>query len=290
MSFDVIGLCGKPDAPGIETTMRRICQYLKAHGHEVLVDEATASALADTTTGSCSLSELARRCSALVSVGGDGTLLRAARAAAEQDTPLVGINLGRLGFLVDVSPDQACETLDEIFAGHHVTDTRWLLRLEVLRDGRIVRTQTAFNEVVVHRWTTPSMLELSTQIDGVYLNAQRCDGLIVSTPTGSTAYALSAGGPILHPTLRSIVLVPLSPHMLTNRPIVIHDGCTVDIAFRHDKRVTPQVTCDDVAISDIEVTDTIRIRRDTKPLRLLHPQDYDFFEILRVKLNWSRDT
>lgn len=289
MSFDTVGLYGKQDATRIAPTLDRIYRHLASRGVRVVAERDTAAALAHHQPQQSALDELGKVCDLVIAVGGDGTLLRAARAVAGHGVALVGVNLGRLGFLVDILPDEACQKLDEMLEGCYLTDERYLLRVEIIRDQAVICTQTAFNEVVVHRWMTPSMLELITSIDGVFLNSQRCDGLIVSTPTGSTAYALSAGGPIMYPALRSIILVPLNPHTLTNRPLVIDDDRVVEIRFRQERSITPQITCDDVAINDVGSGDTVRISREPRPLRLLHPCDYDYFELLRAKLNWSRD-
>jgi NAD+ kinase len=214
-------------------------------------------------------------------------LLTAARILADQDIPLIGVNLGRLGFLVDISPQEALAKLDEILDGHYCAEERNLLRAKILRGEEVIREQTAVNEVVIHSWNATSMIEIVTSIDGAFLNSQRSDGLIVSTPTGSTAYALSGGGPILYPTLKSIVLVPVNPHTLTNRPIVIADDSVVEITFRPSKQFRAQVACDNVSIPDVEIDDLIRIGKEPRPVRILHPRNYDFFEILRAKLNWS---
>jgi NAD+ kinase len=220
-------------------------------------------------------------------VGGDGTLLRAARLLAEFNTPLIGVNLGRLGFLVDISPADVTARLEDILSGRYSAEERFILRAKIIREGDIVYQQSAVNEVVVHSWNATSMIEIETSINGKFLNSQRSDGLIVSTPTGSTAYALSAGGPILSPTLKAIVLAPINPHTLTNRPIVVNDESIIGIAFRPSKQFKAQVVCDNVSIPDVEITDRIEIRKEVKSFRILHPLNYDFFEILRAKLNWS---
>jgi NAD+ kinase len=200
---------------------------------------------------------------------------------------LIGVNLGRLGFLVDITPQVALDSLDEILEGRYREEQRQLLQASILRGGEVVTEQTAVNEVVVQRWNSTSMIEIVTCINGVFLNSQRSDGLIVSTPTGSTAYALSGGGPILYPTLKAIELVPINPHSLTNRPIVVADDSVVDIAFRPSKDFRARLSCDNVSIPDLLLDDHIRICKAPKPFRILHPLGHDFFEILRAKLNWS---
>ena len=166
-------------------------------------------------------------------------------------------------------------------------ERRHLLKASIIREQQVIHQQTAVNEVVVHRWVTPSMIEIVTHINGRYLNTQRSDGLIVATPTGSTAYSLSAGGPILHPALKAWVLVPLNPHTLSNRPIVIDDEAEIEMRFTNAKQFNAQVSCDHLDIPDVRSTDTIRIQKADQPIVILHPEDHDFFHILRSKLNWS---
>ena len=166
-------------------------------------------------------------------------------------------------------------------------EKRYLLRAKIVRDEQVIHEETAVNEVSILRWVTPSMIEIVTKIDNVFLNSQRSDGLIISTPTGSTAYSLSAGGPILYPSLNALVLVPLNPHTLSNRPIVIHDTAEIEISFCQTKQINALVTCDHIEIPDVLISDKILIKKDPLPIRILHPEGHDFFQILRNKLNWS---
>ena len=284
--FHRIALIGKPDAPSIGQTLSSLHGHLTGLGRDVAVEQSCAH-LIENSPQTFQLDGLARQYDLAIVIGGDGSLLTAARLLAEQDIPLIGVNLGRLGFLVDISPRHALASLDEILGGRFREEERPLLQANILRHGESIAEQTAVNEVVIHSWNSTSMIEIETYIDGAFLNSQRSDGLIVSTPTGSTAYALSGGGPILHPTLKAIELVPINPHSLTNRPIVISDDCVVEIAFRQSKNFRARLACDNVSIPDIEIGDRIRIAKSPKPFRILHPLGHDFFEILRVKLNWS---
>lgn len=284
--FRRIALIGKPDAERIGQTLPPLHAHLTRNGIEVLVEQGCAHLFGGSERGH-TLEELGERCDLAVAIGGDGTLLSAVRGLEGRDIPLIGVNLGRLGFLVDISPHEVLASIDEILAGRYRSEERLLLRAEIVRDGRTIREQTAVNEVVVHSWNSTGMIEIVTYIDGVFLNSQRSDGLIVSTPTGSTAYALSGGGPILHPTLKVIELVPINPHSLSNRPIVIADDCTVEIAFRQSKGFRARVSCDNVSIPDIDAGDRIRVARVAKPFRILHPLSHDYYELLRAKLNWS---
>lgn len=286
-SFKTIGIIGKASDPGIADTLAILYRYLKQHNYAVIVDRLSAEFLAEPGVEVCDIETIGQRCDLIIAAGGDGTFLSAARAIAQYDIPLVGINLGRLGFLVDISPYELLPKLNNILTGHYSEERRYLLRTKIIRDHRVFNEQTAVNEVVVHRWVTPSMIEIVTHINGVYLNSQRSDGMIVSTPTGSTAYSLSAGGPILHPSLNALVLVPLNPHTLSNRPIVIDDSAEIEISFCQTKQINALVTCDHLEIPEVLISDKILIKKDPKPIRILHPEGHDFFEILRKKLNWS---
>lgn len=285
--FQRIGIIGKFGDPDNASTLIELFEFLQGRGHEVLADSQSAELIAHTNVRGLHIDRLPEYCDLVIAVGGDGTFLAAARATADFDIPLVGVNLGRLGFLVDISPQQLTSRLEQILDGHYRTESRALLQASIVRDSDVIHRQTAVNEVVVHRWVTPSMIEIVTSIDGVYLNTQRSDGLIVATPTGSTAYSLSAGGPILHPALHALVLVPLNPHTLSNRPLVIDDNVEITICFSPTKQINALVTCDHLEIPDVLIGDKIVIKKSDKAIKILHPEDHDYFHILRSKLNWS---
>lgn len=284
INFKTIGILGKPSDPGIAETLTVLYQFLKLN-HSVLIDNHCAQFI--TEAESSHINDFGKYCDLVIAVGGDGTFLAAARAIAAFDIPLIGVNLGRLGFLVDISSDQLIENLTAILAGHFDQEQRYLLRAQIIRDNQVIHEETAVNEVVIHRWVTPSMIEITTKINGVFLNAQRSDGLIVSTPTGSTAYALSAGGPILHPSLHALVLVPLNPHAFSNRPIVIDDSAEIEVIFSQTRQINALVTCDHVEIPEVVISDKILIKKVPKPITILHPEGHDFFNTLRNKLSWS---
>jgi NAD+ kinase len=285
--FKTIGIIGKPSDPGIAGTLAGVYDYLTQQQYTVYVAEDSVQFIQDQSVASCSIDTLGQHCDLVIAVGGDGTFLAAARAIVKYDIPLIGINLGRLGFLVDISPNELPAKLHHILQGHYTEEKRSLLRAKIIRNGQVFHEETAVNEVAIHRWVTPSMIEIVTKIDNVFLNSQRSDGLIISTPTGSTAYSLSAGGPILYPSLNALVLVPLNPHTLTNRPIVIHDSAEIEISFCQTRQINALVTCDKIEIADVLISDKILIKKDPLPIRILHPEDHDFFQILRNKLNWS---
>lgn len=284
--FKTIGILGKSSDSDIAETLNILYQFLKPH-YQIVIDPISAPLIASFSGHIYPLNTLTEHCDVLIAMGGDGTFLSAARAAAGCHIPLIGVNLGRVGFLVDISPNQLLTKLNDILQGRFRKENRYLLRTKIIRNAHIIHEETAVNEVVIHRWVTPSMIELQTTIDGVYLNTQRSDGLIISTPTGSTAYALSAGGPIIHPSLNALLLVPLNPHTLSNRPIVIDDNSEIEINFIRTKEINAQVTCDHIAIPDVLISDTIRIKKDPNPITILHPESHDFFHTLRDKLSWS---
>ena len=285
--FKTIGIIGKLSDASIAGTLTGLYTYLIAHGYDVYVAEDSVSFINSPAVSACSLETLGHYCDLVIAVGGDGTFLGAARAIVTYDIPLIGINLGRLGFLVDISPSELPGKLHEMLQGHYTEERRSLLRAKIIRDQQVIHEETAVNEVAIHRWVTPSMIEIVTKIDNVFLNSQRSDGLIISTPTGSTAYSLSAGGPILYPSLGALVLVPLNPHTLSNRPIVINDSAEIEISFCQTKQINALVTCDHIEIPDVLISDKILIKKDPIPIRILHPEGQDFFQILRNKLNWS---
>lgn len=285
--FKTIGIIGKPSDPGIADLLTTLYEHLTGQQYQVTVVEDNLHFFANPTPSSCPINKIGQCCDVAIAVGGDGTFLSAARAIAPFDIPLIGINLGRLGFLVDISPGELSTKLFPILDGRYSEEQRYLLRAKIIRDGTVIHEERAVNEVAIHRWVTPSMIEIVTRIDNVFLNSQRSDGLIISTPTGSTAYALSAGGPILYPSLNALVLVPLNPHTLSNRPIVIHDSAEIEISFCQTKQINALVTCDHIEIPEVLISDKILIKKEPKPITILHPEDHDFFQILRKKLNWS---
>lgn len=285
--FKTIGIIGKHSDSRIAETIINVHHFLQQQNHQIIIDSQSAALLNEQTIQSCPIDLLGSKCDLVIAIGGDGTFLAATRAIVKYNIPLIGINLGRLGFLVDISPEQIQFKLKNILQGHYVEEKRYLLHAKIIRNGQTIHEQSAVNEVVIHRWITPSMIEIVTHINGVYLNSQRSDGLIISTPTGSTAYSLSAGGPILHPSLNALVLVPLSPHTLSNRPIVIDDSSEIEISFCQAKQINALVTCDHLEIPDVLISDKILIKKIPTPIRILHPEEQDFFHILREKLHWS---
>jgi len=286
--FKTIGIIGKQDdAPKVWETLDRLVKCLRSLGRKVFFDDVSGAKVAAPRECIVSLEEMGRRCSLVVVVGGDGTLLHAARAMAAFGVPLVGINLGRLGFLVDILPKDIETRLERILGGEYDEERRHMLLARVgdLAPGE--ESHLALNDVVVHKWNPARMIELETFIDGVFVNAQRSDGIIVSTPTGSTAYALSGGGPLLHPVLDVLALVPICPHTLSNRPLVVPGDCQIEIRIAEGDRDQLKVTCDGLTASSFEAPERVFIRKAGKPARLLHPKGHDHYKVLRAKLGWG---
>lgn len=287
MNFKTIGLIGKYDDPSVGEAVTRLTAHIQSHGLQVLIDAGTAETAPDATWEVVSRDAIGERCDLAVVVGGDGTLLNAARSLSSYDVPLVGINLGHLGFLTDISPEYMTDGMDQILRGDYSMEERFLLHCSILREGEVVSESEAFNDVVVHKWNVARMIELEAHINGQLVNQLRSDGLIVSTPTGSTAYALSAGGPILHPTLNAIVVVPVCPHTMSNRPIVIDGDKEIEIVVCNQKRDHAQATCDGQITFALTAGDRIRVRKKERPVRLVHLADYDHYQLLRAKLGWA---
>jgi NAD+ kinase len=287
-SFHTIGLIGKPGDPAVAETLTVLIEDLLRRGCDVLLDESAAAYFPQqTATPVVDRQSLGERCDLAVVVGGDGTLLSVARSLVESGVAVLGINLGRLGFLADVSPDEMCERLNEILAGEFEEEHRALLHASVIRQGNSVSESDALNDVVIHKWDIARMIELETHIDGRFVYSLRADGLIVSTPTGSTAYALSGGGPIIDPALGALVLVPICPHTLSNRPIVVSDQASIDVLVHGDDSNQAQITCDGQVNFALVAGDIIRIQRKAQALRLIHPRQHDHFDIMRRKLRWA---
>lgn len=286
--FKKIGVIGKYQEASVKDEMRDLCQYLTSKHREVFIDRITAENVSDLGYEVLSRQELGERSDLCVVVGGDGTLLNAARSLSHYDTPLLGYNLGQMGFLTDISVQHLQAQLDKILGGEYREESRALLHASINRQGEVINQSCALNDVVVHKWHGARMLEYQTFIDGQFLNSSRADGLIVSTPTGSTAYALSGGGPILHPSLQAIVLVPICPHTMTFRPIVVHADCTVEVVVTDCNQTEAQVVCDGQISLGLQAEDRIIIRRHNHMIRLIHPENYDYYAILRAKLHWGK--
>ena len=287
-SFQTIGLLAKPSDDRLLDTLSRLATCLTALGRTVLLDQATLPDHPSLRSyARATRDELGKHSDLVIAIGGDGTLIHAAHCLSAYAKPVLGINLGRLGFLVDISPDEMQSRLERIFSGEYILEKRFLLLGEVIRDTDVVHRGEVFNDLVYKVRDTVRMIEFETHIDGRYLLTQRSDGMVISTPSGSTAYALSAGGPILTPGLEAVVLAPICPHTLSNRPIVIPSTSTIEIRATRHSRANSLVSFDGQCQVDLELKDILRITRSPRCAQLIHPSDYDYFHILRAKLHWG---
>jgi NAD+ kinase len=285
--FQRIAITGKPGDSAVIDTIGKLINVLDGRGLEVYLDDAIGPAIdpARALPVEC-IDTLAPSIDLLIVVGGDGTLLHAGKRVAAYGVPILGINRGRLGFLVDVSPERFDEIIRVIDGDMHIEE-RLMLEARVVSGGTIIARAAAVNEVVLQRWNTSRMIEFETWIDGEACNRHRSDGLIISTPTGSTAYALSGGGPIMHPGIHAVALVPISPHTLSNRPLVISAGSHIEVRVQAASIDHVHVSCD--SQSDLSLSRDGRLDIVAYPhaLRLVHPSGHRYFDILRAKLHWG---
>jgi NAD+ kinase len=270
--------------------MRMLAEYLLAHGHTLRVAADDDLQLSGSGIARVVEAELALEADLLVAVGGDGTMLHAARMAAMVDVPVLGINRGRLGFLADVNPERMFESVSEALAGHCLAERRMLLAARLVGGGGATMSALALNDVVVAKRETGRMVDLRTWVNGAYVNTHTGDGFIVATATGSTAYALSCGGPIMHPSLDAVVLVPICPHTLSDRPIAVPAGSVVELELADRFESRAQVVCDGIVLADLEPGMRLRVERAKVSATLLHPPGHDYYRILRSKLHWGRGT
>lgn len=284
-AFKSVALIGKFSNPEIRDQLLVLIDYLGYHHIDICIEAKTADAMGIEGCRTLPLETIGAHADLAVVLGGDGTMLMAARAMLDYEIPLVGINRGSFGFLTDIRAGDMLAAMGDILAGEYVAEQRIMLGATVLRNGQAVSDGHAFNDVVVGKGGSIRLIELELTIDGEFVHRQRSDGLIVATPTGTTAYALSAGGPILHPGLDAIALVPVCPHTLSNRPFAINSSSTVEITLlRADDA---NVHFDGQFRAALEVGDKVVIRRLDKTVTLLHPQDHSYYGMLRDKLNWG---
>ena len=280
-----IAIVGKHLAAGIAASLSEIAEFLSASGHRVILEQDTATNTGLTGFDVMTPQQIGANVDAAIVVGGDGTMLGIARQLAPFDVPLIGINQGRLGFMTDIALDRMMPLLAEMFDGKLESERRSLLEGVVQRDGVAIFSALAFNDVVVSRGAGSGMVELRVEVDGHFMYNQRSDGLIVATPTGSTAYALSAGGPLLHPSLGGIVLVPIAPHALSNRPIVLPDYSEIVVTVVSGRDTS--VNFDMQSLASLQNLDRIVIRRSAHTITFLHPLGWSYYDTLREKLHWN---
>ncbi len=287
--FKRIALISNSDTKKVAETLNNLIIYLQSNEIDFILDNDSAVLAKQSDLPNMKENEFDADCDLAIAIGGDGTMLKAAHLACLRDIPLLGINRGRLGFLADIPANAFEEYLDTIFAGTFVEDERFLLHVEVLRGGRSLMESNAFNDVILQKWNVARPVELETYVDDSFVHRQRSDGLIISSPTGSTAYALSGGGPILHPSLDALALVPICPHTLTNRPIVIAGNSLIEIVVGTREVDHVRLTCDGHIERELAPRDRVCIQKKDKKIRLIHPENHDHFSTLRAKLQWGTE-
>ncbi len=287
--FQTVGVIGKLNDARVAPTLRAVCRHLARRGCEVLIEKASAAAVRGSGARPVSRDALARRSDLAVVVGGDGTLLSAGRTLAAAGVPILGINAGRLGFMVDVAPADARSALDEVLKGRYLREPRLMLSAVIHRGRRRRGPILAINDIVIRNQAAVRMLEFETWLDDEFISLHRADGLIVATPTGSTAYALSGGGPVLHPGLEALTVVPICPHTFSDRPIVIGTDRAVRLVLTGPRGTRAMCTADGQHDETVSAGDQVEITRAGAVLELVHPKNYRYFNILRNKLHWGRD-
>lgn len=285
--FRTVALVGRFEDPRVAEPMRTLAAHLASRGVETI---AAPDVLPGPSVRPVDEAELPRRADLIVAVGGDGTMLYAAGMARDHKVPLLGINRGRLGFLADITPDEMLASLDQILAGHYTVDSRLMLDARIVAADGSINAAVALNDVVLQRRETGRMVDFETRIAGHYVNSHAGDGLIVATPTGSTAYALSCGGPIIEPGLDAVVVVPICPHTLSDRPVVVPARHAIEVRLIAQTDVRAEVTIDGHTLGDLRVDDRLMISEAEHRITLVHPPAYDYYDILRSKLLWGRDS
>lgn len=284
-NFNKVGLISKSNDLSVSETLNNVYNLLREKGLDVMLETSTRGLLGGPIT--VDIETIGKECDLAVVIGGDGTLLRAARELVNADVPLIGVNRGRLGFLVDVSPEDGLHELVDIIDGNYQQEERLMLNCRLARQGEIIHQSLAFNDMVMRTKNVLQIIEFEISINGSFVLSQRADGVIVASPSGSTAYSLSSGGPIVNPNLPAVVVQPICPHTLSSRPLVVNADSEISVLVTEKKTVHAQMVCDGQVYNDLQNDDIIEVRRHDKAIRILHPANYDYHSILREKLNWG---
>lgn len=285
--FRNIGLIGRIGSVQVVETLKRLKNYLIGEGVHVILEDTTATVLPGHGLQVSTRKLMGEICDLVIVVGGDGSLLGAARALANHNVPVLGVNRGQLGFLTDILPQELEEKVGEVLSGKYIEETRFLLDMYLKRNGEPVGYGCGLNDIVLHPGKSARMIGFELYIEGQFVYSLRSDGLIVATPTGSTAYALSAGGPIMHPRLDAIVLVPMYPHTLSSRPIVVDGNSEIKIVIGENNEIYPHVSCDGQTHFTCAPGDTVTIMKKPQKLRLIHPTNHNYYQTCRDKLGWA---
>ena len=285
--YKTVGLIGKPHHEGAKATIELLHSYLTKNNYQVVIEHSVAQSIDIKNITVSTLTEIGEQADLAIVVGGDGYMLGAARVLACYEIGVIGVNRGNLGFLTDLSPNDIIPPLEAILRGESRSEQRFIIEAEVYRHGKLKSSNSAVNEAVLHAGKVANMIEFEVYIDNTFMFSQRSDGLIVSTPTGSTAYSMSAGGPILTPNLNALSLVPMFPHTLTSRPIVVDGNSEIKLILANENCENLQVGCDGHVILAVMPGDEVIIKKSENTLRLIHPLDHDYFNVLRSKLSWG---
>ena len=285
--FKRVGLITTSDVEAIKTTLIELVGYLRSNDKETILNKNCAELIKPDNSKIFDTNELGNHCDLVIAIGGDGTMLKASHSLCDFNVPLLGINLGHVGFLADIPADNISKNLDEIMSGNYVEDIRFFLNGQVFRKNKCIYEGYALNDIVIQKWNIAHLLELETYINGAFVHIHRSDGMIVASPTGSTAYALAGGGPIVQPSLDALLLVPICPHSLTNRPIVVDGESSIEIVVRTRETDNARLAIDGEAKLELASNDQIKVNKKEKSIKLIHPPGHDQFHILREKLNWS---
>ena len=285
--FRNIGLIGRLGSKSVIDTLKQLIRFLNDRGLNTVLDERISDTIPGHGQQTCKQKMMGEICDLVIVVGGDGSLLGAARALSPSHVPVLGVNRGNLGFLTDISPADIEEKVTEVLEGKYMVESRFLLDLVVKRAGEPIGEGTALNDIVLHPGKATRMIQFELYIEGQFVYTQRSDGLIVATPTGSTAYSLSGGGPIMSPKLDALVLVPMFPHTLSSRPIVVDGNSELKLVISDNNKTYPTVSCDGQLSFSLAPGDVITIHKKPHKLKLLHPLNYDFYRTCREKLGWG---
>lgn len=286
--FEVIAIIGKPRDKKAVQTHKELFHWLLSEGYQVIIDDRLEDILTDIESKYFnSLVHIGDQADLAIVVGGDGNMLGAARVLSRFDISVIGVNRGNLGFLTDLDPEGFEQALSKVLKGHYIEEERFLLETEIHRHDQIKSHNAALNEAVLHPGQVARMIEFEVYIDNAFAFSQRSDGLIIATPTGSTAYSLSGGGPILSPSLNAISIVPMFPHTLSSRPLVVDGNRHIKLLVSPDNRGTQEISCDGQISLPVSPGDEIHIYQSPNCLKLIHPEDYSYYHVLRNKLGWS---
>ena len=285
--FQRVGIVTNRGIQEVDGVLRALMEFLVQEQREVVLTRCGAQLLPDVRCTILDDQAFRSHCDLVISVGGDGTMLMASQLVGGSDVPLLGVNLGRIGFLADIPSHAITSALGDVLQGQFVEDVRFMIEGKVKRQEQFIHCCHAFNELVIHKWSRARMIKLYSYVDDRFMGMHRLDGLIIATPTGSTAYALSGGGPILQPTLDALVLVPVCPDTLSNRPTVVHGDSAIEVVVVARESGQARLTADGGSSLALAPGDTVCVRKGRR-VRLIHPTHYEPFRILREKLNWSR--